>query len=129
MYSQAFRLEGRDSILVMLRPWEAKGLRRSYRAPTLSFTESMSDVLSFPVRSGGFCDKTRKRVTLLILSSIRALMTFKPYSWAANSDAIAETEGFSTHSSAARAVLAASNTGTSGKLVSNQFRHWAMAWG
>ena len=60
---------------------------------------------------------------------MRALMTFKPYSWAANSDAMAATKGFSMHSSAARAVLATSNKGTLGKLVSNQFRHWAMAWG
>src|SRR5437660_11218537 len=71
----------------------------------------------------------RKRVMLFILSSMRALMTFKPYSWAANSDAMAATKGFSMHSSAARAVLATSNKGTLGKLVSNQFRHWAMAWG
>ncbi len=129
MYSQAFRREGRDSILVMFRPWEANGRNKSYRAPTLSLTDNISDVLSRPVRSGAFCDSTRKRVKLLMLSSILAVTTFSPYNWDASSDAMAAAEGSSTDISAARAVLATSDTGTCGKFVSNQLRHWAMACG
>jgi hypothetical protein len=62
--------------LVILRPCEAKGLSRSYSAPTLSLIDNINDVLSFPVRCGGFCDRTKNRVKLFRLSSIRDLMTF-----------------------------------------------------
>src|SRR5690349_17316768 len=47
----------------------------------------------------------------------------------ANSEAIAAMDGSSRHISAARAVLATSDTGTWGMFVSNQLRHWAIAWG
>src|SRR4029078_2011460 len=87
----------------------------------------MRDVLSFPVRCGGFCDNTRNRVKLLRLSSIRDLMTFKPYNCAASSEAMAAMDGSSRHISAARAVLATSETGTCGILVSSQLRHCAIA--
>ena len=58
MYSQALRREGRDSIFVMFRPWRQMGRNKSYRAPTLSLTDNISDVLSCPFAPAPF-DSTK----------------------------------------------------------------------
>ena len=48
------------------------------KAPTLFFTDNMTEVLSLPVGSGDFWS-TRNLVKLLTLSSIRERTTFNPY--------------------------------------------------
>src|SRR6202043_1167832 len=67
-YSQFFLLDGRLSILLMLSFSRLNGSSAEYNAPTRSWTQNMSEVLSSFVGGQVVCDITRNRVVLFGLS-------------------------------------------------------------
>src|SRR5450631_3411691 len=89
MYSQAFFLYGRDSILERLMPRLAKGSSMRQRIPGSSLTENMTEVLSLPERSVPLRAITKKRVKLLTWSSILLRTVLRSYREPASSLAMA----------------------------------------
>src|SRR5688572_28995854 len=103
-YSQALRLLGRDSILVMLMRCLRNGASARCRAPASWARLIMRLVRSLPVGGLHWRPRTRKRVALLELSCTSDSRIFRPYFSAARELARAAECGSLAASWAARVV-------------------------
>src|SRR5665213_2930177 len=136
-YSQALRLLGRDSILVMFSLKRRNGDRARYKAPTSSAMLNITLVRSRPVGGPHWGPSTKKRVALALKSWMSRSMTCNLYLSAGKKPVMAATlpsnlEPFSAAAaadSAARALEEDSKISTLGKCRCTQMRHWARACG